>query len=73
LNPLYVFVLPLWLLKGKATLKQQIADQVGLDVTLLPHNETLLAWLRHQHAEGRRLILATPSNTKHAEQVGFHL
>jgi 4-hydroxybenzoate polyprenyltransferase/phosphoserine phosphatase len=73
LNPLYVFLLPLWLLRGKAAIKQRIADRVELEVTLLPYNQPLLEWLRQQKAQGRPLILATASNTKYAEQVGFHL
>lgn len=35
-NILYIFLLPLWLLNGKAHFKQQIADRVDLDVGLLP-------------------------------------
>jgi hypothetical protein len=44
-NPLHVFALPLWLLRGKAALKQAIADRVELDVTLLPYNQPLLYWI----------------------------
>ncbi|HHJ80836.1 MAG TPA: hypothetical protein ENJ65_04305, partial [Candidatus Tenderia electrophaga] len=31
-NFIYILLLPLWLLKGKAYFKQQIADRVELDV-----------------------------------------
>lgn len=72
-NPLHVFLLPLWLLRGKAALKQAIADRVELDVTLLPYNQPLLDWIKDQSAQGRSLILATASNSKYAEQVAFHL
>jgi 4-hydroxybenzoate polyprenyltransferase len=72
-NPLYAFLLPVWLTKGKAHLKQQIADRVDLDVTLLPYNRPLLAYLREEKAKGRSLILATASNVRYAEQVAFHL
>lgn len=73
LNIAYVFLLPIWLLKGKANIKHQIALRVDLDVTLLPFNEKLLAYVREQKAQGRRLILATASNIKYAEQINFHL
>jgi 4-hydroxybenzoate polyprenyltransferase/phosphoserine phosphatase len=72
-NPFYAFFLPLWLAKGKAHLKQQIAERVDLDVTLLPYNERLLTYLREEKAAGRRLILATASNVHYAEQVALHL
>ena len=45
-NPLYVFVVPLWLLRGRAYLKQQISRRVTLDVSLLPYNQELLNYLR---------------------------
>lgn len=72
-NPLWLFALPLWLIKGKAHFKQQLAKRVELDVTRLPFNQPLLAYLREQQAQGRRLVLATAANQRHAEQVAFHL
>jgi 4-hydroxybenzoate polyprenyltransferase len=72
-NFLYMFLLPLWLLRGKAGFKQQIADRVTLDVTHLPYHDTFLDYLRQQHASGHRLVLATASNVKFAEAVAAHL
>ncbi len=72
-NILYLFLLPVWLLKGKAHLKQRIADRVDLDVGLLPYHDTFLAHLEREHGKGRRLILATASNEKFAEAVALHL
>lgn len=72
-NILYMLLLPLWLLKGKAYLKQQIADRVDLDVTLLPYHAAFLEYLKEEQTKGRRLILATASNNKHAEAVALHL
>lgn len=73
LNPLYIFLLPAWLWRGKAFMKQQIADRVDLDVALLPYNVPLLDYLRAERAAGRSLILATASNIRYAEQVAIHL
>lgn len=72
-NILYAFMLPLWLLKGKAHIKQQIANRIDLDFSLLPYNEPFLDYLREQKAQGRRLILATASNIKYAEQIALYL
>ena len=44
-DPLNVFLLQLWLLRGKAVLKQANAHRVDLDVTLLPYNQPLLDWI----------------------------
>lgn len=72
-NPLYIFSMIVWLFRGKANLKEQIASRVAPDVSLLPYNEPFLGWLRQQHAGGRTLILATASNIRVAEAVADHL
>jgi len=72
-NFIYILFLPLWLLKGKAYFKQQIADRVELDVEQLPYHDEFLDYLKQQKALGRRLILATASNLKYAEQIALHL
>jgi len=72
-NPLNLFRLPGWLLKGKAHLKQQIADRVELDVSLLPYNRPLLNYLEDQKSRGRTLVLATATNIKYASQISMHL
>ena len=72
-NILYLFMLPLWLLRGKATLKQEIANRVSLDASLLPYNEQLLKYLHEQRASGRSLTLATASNEKFANNIASHL
>lgn len=70
---LSLFLLPFWLLKGKAHVKAQIARRVSIDVSLLPYNEKFLAYLREQHELGRPLVLATASDTIFAEQIAGHL
>jgi 4-hydroxybenzoate polyprenyltransferase len=68
-KPWLGLLMPLWLLKGRAHLKQRIFQQVQLDVSLLPPNEELLAWLRNEKARGRRLVLATASDYHQAGSV----
>lgn len=72
-NPLYVLLLPLWLMKGKAHFKAQIAQRVEIDPTNLPYNEPFLEFLKAERACGRRLVLATASQQRYAEQVARHL
>lgn len=72
-NVLYLFMLPVWLLRGKARLKEQIARRVTLDAGVLPYHQQLLAFLRAEHATGRPLVLATASNEKFAHAVAAHL
>lgn len=68
-----LLLMPFWLLRGKACFKQQIADRVELDITVLPCNEPFLDWLREQHAQGRELVLATASNQKYAKALASWL
>jgi len=73
INPLLVFFLPFWMLRGKAYLKQQIANRVAIDPASLPYNKPFLAWLRQQKKAGRQIVLATASNMKFAVAVAGHL
>ena len=41
-RPLRTLLLPAWLIRGKAHLKQQLAQEATLDVDTLPYNEVLL-------------------------------
>lgn len=72
-NPLYLFALPFWLLRGRACLKSEIARRVELNAGSLPYHEEFLEFLREEHARGRRLVLATASNHLLAECVAAHL
>lgn len=72
-NPLAIFLVPFWLLKGPARLKQAIAESVDIDPTTLPYRESVLARLRQERDKGRRIILATGTPRKFAEAVAQHL
>lgn len=72
-RPQDILRLPLWLSKGKANLKQKIADAVELDVESLPYNQDFLDYLRQEKAQGRKLVLATATNVKFANQISDHL
>jgi 4-hydroxybenzoate polyprenyltransferase len=72
-NPLYVFLLPIWLWHGIANLKHEIAKRVPFDASQLPYNEPFLAYLRAEKASGRRLVLATAADVLQAQTVADHL
>lgn len=67
------FLLPFWLLKGRAYFKHQIAQHVTLDVATLPYRDNVLAFLQRQKDNGRILILATAAHQKIAKAVAEHL
>ena len=72
-NPLYIFLVPLWLFKGKAMLKAEIAKRVTLNPVALPYNQPFLNWLKAQQSTGRELWLCTASNKSLADAVAEHL
>lgn len=72
-NVLAVFLLPWWLLRGKANLKAQIARRVEINAASLPYNADFLSYLRQRHKTGDRLILATASDINYANAVARHL
>ena len=73
LHPLRSFEAFGWLLHGKVHFKRRLADVVSVDVGQLPYNLALVAWLKEQRGEGVRLILATASDLRIANQVANHL
>ena len=72
-NPLYGFVVPFWLMAGRARLKEEIAKRVDVDPAALPYNEALLEYLRSERSAGRQIILATASDSRLARRVADHL
>lgn len=72
-NPGYIFLLPVWLLKGKAALKAEIAKRVDFNPAALPYNLPFIDWLQAQRDSGRELWLCTASNYRLADAVADHL
>jgi 4-hydroxybenzoate polyprenyltransferase len=71
-NPLYLFLLPLWLVGGLAPFKREVARRVMVDVTRLPYDGRVLEWLR-EVGGGRTRLLCTASDQLFADAVAGHL
>lgn len=71
--PRQVLFIPIWLRRGKALLKQRLAQLCIVDPASLPYNAALLDWLRQQRGAGRRLILCTASDISIAAAIAAHL
>ena len=70
-NPLYVFLLPLWLLRGKATLKRELASRVAIPAETLPYNARVLELLRTTTQRPR--VLCTASDMGLVAPIAEHL
>ena len=72
-RPLQAVRIPAWLATGKASLKRRLAEHLEWDVSCLPYNDDLIAWLRAERSTGRMLVLCTASDASIAEAVAEHL
>jgi 4-hydroxybenzoate polyprenyltransferase len=70
-NLLYVFLLPFWLLKGKAGFKREIARRVEIAPASLPYDERIVDLLRTTAQRPR--VLCTASDLLLAEPIAQHL
>jgi 4-hydroxybenzoate polyprenyltransferase/phosphoserine phosphatase len=68
-NPLYLFVLPLWLLQGRAGFKHEVASRVSLKNLQLPLNEEFSKFLKEQKDKGRQLTLISATNQKAVDEI----
>ena len=68
-NVFYLALIPVWLLRGLAHLKQRLASLVEVPVDGIPFNEELLDYLRREKEKGRELILISASHHSQVERV----
>lgn len=71
--PWKLVLLPWWLLRGKAFLKERLAQAVRFDWSTLPLNEEVVALARQAREAGRPVVLATASHRLLAEPLARHL
>jgi 4-hydroxybenzoate polyprenyltransferase len=71
-NPLNLLRFGIWLLRGRAHLKREIAQRADVDVTTLPYEPRILQWLRSDVA-ARRRVLCTASDQKFADAIAAHV
>ncbi|MBI3767361.1 MAG: UbiA family prenyltransferase [Deltaproteobacteria bacterium] len=72
-HPLQILLVPLWLWRGKAQLKRELATRANLDVARLPYHSELLEFLRAERAAGRKLVLASAADVSIVRRVADHL
>lgn len=72
-QPWVAFLAVGWLLRGRATLKDELAKRIVVDPASLPYRDDVLEFVRSRKAAGDRVILATASARAWAEPVAEHL
>jgi 4-hydroxybenzoate polyprenyltransferase/phosphoserine phosphatase len=61
------------LLKGRAALKEMLAQRSTIDVAVLPYDEDVLSFIREWRERGGRAVLVTATNQTLAEAIAAHL
>ena len=72
-NPFMLLLMPLWLCKGRAYLKYQLAQRIKLPVEMQPLNPGFLQYLQQQRTAGRAVTLISASNQLPVRQIGAHV
>ncbi len=72
-SPITLFLLPFWLLSGRAGLKRQLAARIDLDPARLPYRQQVLDFLWQEKTAGRRIALTTAADRKLAEAISSYL
>ena len=71
-KPLASLALPLWLMRGKAYTKEQVANLVNLDPSSLPYREEILRHVRSRRDDGNIVILASASHHSFVKSIADH-
>ena len=71
--PASLLLLPLWLFRGKAYLKQRIAERVRFEWSSLPYTPRVLQLIAEAQAQHRTVVLATASPRAWADGIAAHL
>lgn len=72
-EPLTLLKLPIWLLRGRASFKHEVASRTAFSAGSLPIRQDFLAFLRAEKAGGRRIVLATAAHTSIADAIAARL
>lgn len=72
-RPFQCWRLLLWLVHGRAYLKQQLGQVVQLDPSTLPYHKQLIHWLIERQQHGDTLVLATATDQNFAQSVAHYL
>lgn len=73
-RPWTLFLVPLWLMRGLAVLKSELAQRAqGMAFNLLPMREEVAEYLKLQSHSGKSIVLASASNRLLVTGVAQHL
>ena len=72
-NPIILFLIPIWLFRGRNILKLELAARVNMQYGILPYNEELLSFIKAERSAGRLCYLVSASASSLVEGVANYL
>ena len=72
-RPFTLLLLPLWMIRGKAHLKRQLAARTQLNPARLPYRDEVLELIRKERRTGRKVALVTAADRELAEVIARYL
>jgi len=72
-RPATLLLVPLWLIRGRAFLKRELASRIQFDPARLPYREEVVEFLRQEKLTHRRIALVTAADRELAESVSSYL
>lgn len=72
-NPINIFLLIVWLFKGKAKFKSNVVKNVKPKAELLPYNSEVLDYLKKEKKKGKQVYLITASNQIVADSIANYI
>ena len=72
-QPLFLFLLPFWVLRGKAHFKSRVAAHSVPDPSRLLYRQEVIDYLKKERAKSREILLTTGANRAIAERVAAYL
>ena len=72
-RPAMLLVIPVWLLKGCAHLKQQLSSRGSLNASLLPYHEEFWEWLKKERCRRTSIYMVTSAGESDARAIAEHL
>ena len=71
-NFIYLLLIPVWLVRGRPYLKQQVAQRIDMQLDHLPVNQEFYCFLKQEKDKGRPMTLISASNQNLVSKVGSH-
>lgn len=73
LKPLVLFLIPVWILSGRANLKDKLSQIAIPNPNYLPYKEDVLEFILNEKSKGRELVLVSATRKVIAESIANHL